>query len=325
MLIPNETAFQEAYLSCKVAGEASQTDLARQALAKAMFESYRQAESFGSFCSLVERVILPAGDLEDGIRQSIMHLGVAHEIQQTAEDCGVLLTGSSAWGAFYALHAESDVDLLITGSGIGELEKTVQTLVGKSILDAGESRRFALYKALNEEGEADHFSIKGVYSGVNLSIDFMLDEHVLKISNLADLRPPVPGVGERIRTIREFRRNKPKPDGYTLDRLDGDSTLYHPLYRPVFDEGNVVGYLSDTLIDGIGKDTYSLGVISFFLAINPMVLSDNGILRMSINLLQSNIAKLNGHVLPEYITRQERMPTYSLQLAKTALSGLVEF
>jgi len=163
---------------------------------------------------------------------------------------------------------------------------------------------------------------------VPVSIDFLFTGTLKAIASLSYMKSRNCEEVE-VRVVDEFRANIPKATGYSLDDLGGQKNfIYHPKFKEIKnDSGAVLGYLAETLIDGQksqGEQTsYFLGVMSFFLSINPLVLvNKSGQLMNQIRTLQSNIAKLMGGRIPAYITRQERMTEDCLNKIKKSLTDM---
>lgn len=240
---------------------------------------------------------------------------------------GILLSGSNAWGANYAVKIRSDVDILIVTEGVDELEDIVKCYLAKGLLDKSEQRRFGAFKTLYEKERAEQFSVITDCVGTPVSLDFF-DIHTLeKISSLAPMNVST-HQGVDVRTISEFRSNPPRSAGYSVDGLtDLSKITYHPKFEEIKNnQGYVVGYLAETLVDGRRNDrdetAYFIGVMSFFLAISPVIMFDkNGRIKKAVRTLQSNIAKIMNGRIPAYITRQERMNEETLRKVRFDLTA----
>jgi len=230
----------------------------------------------------------------------------------------MLLTGSNAWGAYYAVTSKSDIDLLIIVNKIGKLGRIIRSYIKANLIDFKEQERFDVFKKLYRQNKANQFSIIQNYSGTLVSIDFLFSNTVKDIVSLGEMNN-INYKGINIRIVNEFRTNIPKITGYSLDDLIGKKKIiYHPKFKEIKNNQNkIIGYISETLVDGQvskrNQTNYFLGVMSFFLAIDPVILLDKKTqLENSIKILQLNIAKMmNGKKLA-YITRQERMSGKSL-------------
>ena len=62
------------------------------------------------------------------VQLAIKNLEIAQEYASCAAELidGMLLTGSNAWGAYYAVNKNSDVDLLIVTNTLRELENVIR-------------------------------------------------------------------------------------------------------------------------------------------------------------------------------------------------------
>jgi len=243
---------------------------------------------------------------------------------------GIILTGSNAWGAFQAVTKNSDIDLLVVADTLDQLEKLIAGWKTAKLISPVTGERFNLYRDLYKGKKANHFSIIEHNADTAISIDFLLTDI---IKDIASLKP----IGTKthqdeqgaitIRTLNEFRCNIPKSSGYTLDDLKGlRKSIYYPKFKEVKNaQGDLMGYLAETLIDGQANANndpdYFLGVMSFFLAIHPIVLIDTKQqCAVAIKTLQTNISKIIQGQIPAYITRQERMSPDSLKKNKGPFS-----
>lgn len=250
---------------------------------------------------------------------TLKNLAIVEEFKVSASDLvdGMLLSGSNAWGAFYAVTKQSDIDLVITTKNAEEIEKIIERYVVEGLLGQEERQRSKVFQMLFEQRKADTFSIRVPYDTSIVSIDFIPTDLVRDITELKLMKSVK--VGDlNIRVINEFRSNPPKVDGYTADSLRGEKVMYHPKFEEIKNDGFVVGYISETLVDGqrekVEEIEYFIGVISFFFAVDPVILIDRGNrLSKAIEILRSKIAGLTHGQTPAYITRQERMSEESLQ------------
>jgi len=238
---------------------------------------------------------------------------------------GILLSGSNAWGANYAVNKNSDIDLLIVFKDIRKLGLMIDKYVSQGLVDATQKKRFEIFQKLYTDKKADTFSFRISYKNTWVGIDFFPVEIVKNITEFRTMETvrikDSNGIVE-LRVINEFRSNLPKKDGYSVDCLtEGRKLVYYPKFEEVKDKESAVGYISKTLVDGFdskeGKAIYFLGVMSFFFAVEPVILIDkDGHLTDSVKTFQSNIEKtIKGRSLI-YITRQERMSEESLNRIK---------
>jgi len=239
---------------------------------------------------------------------------------------GLLLTGSTAWGAYYAITPSSDIDLLVIINNLNQLDKVIETLVNAKLISFKERERLRIFKQLYNQGKADQFSLITSNSGVPVSIDFLFPDTLKKIVSLSKMKNR-DYEGIKIRVVNEFRTNTPRTTGYSLDGLKKQGkVIYHPKFKKIKNNQDVIiGYLSETLVDGQTSQeeeiNYFLGVMSFFLSINPLVLVDKDKkLANQIRTLQLNIAGIMGDQIPAYITRQERMTEDCLNKIKESLT-----
>lgn len=229
---------------------------------------------------------------------------------------GILLTGSNAWGANYAVTEKSDIDLLIIGDGIQELEGVIEKLISEGLLEDSERSRFTVFKDLQEKENGEQFSVIAYCEDVPVSIDFLTVETLRKIASLSPMNT-VKLEDATVRFIKEFRTNPPKVHGYSLDDLCSPRKLtYHPVFSEIKGpEGTALGYLSETAVDALEENerNYFLGVMSFYLSVAPIVLFEkDGELTRAINTIRSNIKSVLNRPAT-HVTRQERMSEETLK------------
>jgi hypothetical protein len=257
----------------------------------------------------------------------------------------IVLSGSTAWGAFFATRNEtpeslrqygvqkvgyrsaSDIDLLLTCSDIVEMEKLIDAYIDSGLLDHGEQNRFKIFQNLFTNGEAEVFSIRAHYREVEESIHILLDETLQSVVDEA--------VGHRkgnIQYIRDFRPNIPRSlsrdGGYqTHELVTGASTMFSiditPLTFP--DTTTRAGYLSQLPIGSSSceKDQryYYLSILSFFLLVAPVILHEShASMSQHIRAMRNRVATVLQGQLPAFIPRQERMPPKFLHYLKEELA-----
>ncbi len=238
---------------------------------------------------------------------------------------GMLLSGSNVWGANYAVNENSDVDLLAVFKDTGQLGLIIDKYVSRGLVDSIQKKRFDIFKKLYTDKKADTFSFRISYKNTWVGIDFFPIEVMKSITEFKTMETITikedSGVVD-LRIINEFRSNPPKKDGYSVDCLTEKRKLaYYPKFKEIKDGESVISYISKTLVDGFNnkknKTTYFFGVMSFFFAVEPLILIDkNNQLGDSIKIFQSNIKKTLNEQTPAYITRQERMSQESLNRIK---------
>ncbi|KKU90928.1 MAG: hypothetical protein UY23_C0005G0024 [Candidatus Jorgensenbacteria bacterium GW2011_GWA1_48_11] len=308
---------------------------AKENAAKVLIKEYSANPSVKDFRINIETAIKNQGkktndSLSEAILATAKNLEIVEKFTEAASIFteSMLMTGSNAWGPFYAVKGKSDIDLLITGD-LNQLNQVVDNYVSERLIEPHEKQRFAVYRKLYEEKKVDQFSLISNYKNTAVSLDFLPIELV---KDMADLNPLITRSYKddlgliNVRIVREFRPNMPRAEGYTIDNLRGSkNAIFHSNFEKIKYKQNIIGYLSETLVDGQAiynkKPTYFLGVMSFFLGVNPVVLFDkNRKLTEAIKTLHSNVKKVMQKKKPVYITRQERMPKYSLEQAKKSFS-----
>jgi hypothetical protein len=242
---------------------------------------------------------------------------------------GMLLTGSIAWGAHYAVTSTSDIDLLIVAKDVGILKKIIKKYIQIGFIQSFEQERFERFEKLVKNYPTCQFSLITKHRGVMVSVDFLTKASVEVICSMVpigSIELNTDSGSLRLRTIKELRSNIPKISGYSLDSFKMEKKIiYHPKFEVVKNNKNkIVGYLSDTLIDGQRNDhnlsTYFLGVMSFFLLIYPIILFDKDKkLQRLIDRFRKNIGKMLMNESPIYITRQERMSPLVLEEIRKSL------
>jgi predicted nucleotidyltransferase len=238
----------------------------------------------------------------------------------------ILLTGSTAWGAYHAITPSSDIDLVVIYSDAATLQKIIQKYIDTRLVPFTENERFEKFKEIQNKYKVCQFSLIVVHENIPVSIDFISEDAIKMICNMEPLNQNKlrsDSLDIDIRTIKEFRSNRPRISGYTLDDLGStNKIIYSPKYTEVKSKDDRgLGYLSETLIDGQATDKdskkYYLGVISFFLTISPKILSDrNGKLQILIDLFRSKIAQIISGKTVNNITRQERMTEETIKKIK---------
>jgi hypothetical protein len=245
-------------------------------------------------------------------------------IQRFAD--GIFLTGSNAWGAFYAPTYKSDIDLVVISKSAEQFKKIIHELVSKGLINSVEIERFSIYNKLYRAKLVDSFSIRVCYKNKWISLDFIPLKIVQLISKLKEIRTlKIRNRGDivKIRVINEFRSNSPKLRGYSLDGFNIRRKIkYFPIFEKVISKDGVeLGYISQSLVDANvsknGKAFYFLGVFSFFFAIFPIILFDKyHQIEKIAETLRSNIINMINHKSIKYITRQERMSASVLKIVK---------
>lgn len=287
----------------------------------------------------------------EAIVTSKQNLGIASQFAGLAAQhaTGMLMSGANAWGAFYEVKGDkpdhpfaenavwrpdeaSDIDLLMTVANTTDLKSVVNDLCDAEVVSPFERRRVAKYNQLYQRGEVDIFSLRAYFQGIEQSIHFLTDDYV---DSIVELHPEgataVTDNGHAIHIARDFRPNFPnsirKTGGYTLTDLKGlRADNFIPELSEVSDcHGESLGYISQNTVGSVyeqnGERTYAMGVISFFLGIHPVILADRQTgLEQKISRFQSNIAEVMDGQAPAYVTRQERMPGYTLRRVQKDLS-----
>lgn len=220
---------------------------------------------------------------------------------------GVLLSGSNAWGANYAVTESSDIDLLVIVQKIDEIGLIIDKYILAGLVDSFQKERFEIFLKLFNQNKADTFSFRVNYKDTWVGIDF----YTLEIaSNICEFK----GMGDiewddiKLRVVKEFRSNPPMKGGYSVDELGGNRRLtYNPEFEEIKNEEITFGYVSKTLIDGYDNNSYFLGVMAFFFAIEPVILLGGETVANLVKKIQENIKERICDKKIVYLTREERM------------------
>ncbi len=252
---------------------------------------------------------------------TIKNLEIAKKFVESSNSFaeGVFLSGSNAWGANYAVNKNSDIDLIIIVKEIEQIGQIIEKYTEEGLVGIEQKNRFEIFQILHTNKKADTFSFRISNNNTWVGIDFIPFEIVERITKFKSMETVICEDDKgniNLRIINEFRSNPPKKDGYSVDGLTETRKL---VYHPKFENIKSYGCVSQTLVDGIDERNtmYFLGVISFFFAIEPVILFDKeGQLAECTKIFQSNIkGRLNSQI-PMYITRQERMSDESLNRIK---------
>ncbi len=252
----------------------------------------------------------------------------------------ILLSGSSAWGPFYAVSGKlpesivslgmeqrglkemSDVDFLMVLNDINQMERLVDSLIDKKLLNETEKQRFKKFKMLYEGNSAEVFSIRGNYKGTEESLHLLLGSSLERIAYSLEEKTV-----DQLGYLKDFR-----PDlgsslhgGYPIKDLLGlTSITFVPSIYQVKEGDIELGYISQISTGGFtdikGHKTYLIGILGFFLLITPVVLHDkDSNLSKNIMVLKNNVREVLNNQEPVYIPREERMPSVVLHAIKSDL------
>lgn len=202
---------------------------------------------------------------------------------------GMLLSGSSAWGAYYAPRGRtqfirardqqnhlntqcderrSDVDLLAITPSSDAIEAAVEAYVNTGLLPKAELIRVAAFKEMYEGREADIFSVRTHRRDVEVSLHFMNEAVFSDMTNLEPIdltladnpRKASHASGiprSAIDIIKDFRPNAPNGVGksgvYSVDSLlHRTPTPYIPETTPVRSKKTeeLLGYIATSPVGG---------------------------------------------------------------------------
>lgn len=301
-------------------------------------EVMREAEEDKSF------VPYPS-NLKEGLKATINNLRVVSRVAEVLSSNaeGILMSGSNAWGAFFAVRGNmqgrlnlwqeesaskregpSDIDLMIVHPKIEGLKAVVQDLAADGLASQGEVKRFNVFEKIHEE-QADIFSARMNVNEVEVSLHFVPSNILGRMSNPQYSQ-------KKVDFIRDFRPNTPgsvKREGsYKLYDLKGLKTLdFHPKVKRFNDPATqaTCGYISDSPLGGfvrVGKEqTYCMGILPFFLLVAPTIMHDsNGNLNNAHISLRNKIRLVMNGQPAKVIPRQEDMPDFVLNKLITYFS-----
>lgn len=253
---------------------------------------------------------------------------------------GLVMSGANAWGAYFAPRGKhpalgesepggrSDIDLLAVAPDIDAIGSTIENYITAGLVDETERIRFEKFKELHRQGEVDIYSIRANYKGVEESIHFLTHDIMDAVTSVQSIRTRKED-GYKTNYLRDFRPNLPNnPNknggGYTIDDLKGlRVAIFRP--RPTAVE-NGQGCISESPLGTIytiqGEQTYSLGLMDYFLAVLPKILVDTPDQRVAswIKELQTTIAHIQGEKEVVNVPRQLRMPKGALRDIQSTLS-----
>ncbi len=247
------------------------------------------------------------------------NLDIVKQFKRWAEDFadGMIIAGSMAWGAYYALRDDSDIDLIIITDELKKIKSIIEKYIAHGLIEKNESQKFKMFETLYREGKCDEYSLVCHFEDTKVSIDFILRDTLEKICSFRELERETYKDGNddiKIRVIGELSSKIPRERGYDLDNMKEDRKIaFHPKFQEIKDqENNLNCNIRQALVDGqIVNDknkTYFLGIKTAFFAINPIIIIDkNGLLQKQCTLLRKNISVVLNNQRPVYITRQERM------------------
>lgn len=277
----------------------------------------------------------------DSIITTAQNLEVAsHFVDRVSRHkVGMLLSGAHAWGPFFAVHRgassqssesfsikPSDIDFLVTYQTDRDLRDLIEDFADNELIPPLELERYQAFKKLKSTGEADLFSVRSYFGGVEESVHFMSSDLVERVCTLQplridsetgieyanDLRPNIPG-------------NVTNHGGYPTGDLKGKTQpIFVPKLEQVLLDEYTPNYISQTTVGGLTsidhEASYFIGVLSFYLLIAPTILVDNQVgLYEMLTTYRKNIARLMNGKSPAYIPRQEKMPTATLERIKDSL------
>jgi hypothetical protein len=309
-----------------------------------------EGHRMGTDDAMLGAYLLPLSQLRDDIPSPIEaiyatanNLAIVDKFKTSVEEAadGMLLTGAHAWGGFYAVRGGvpeilryegvpqlpygeiSDIDLLVTADTVETLGQCVEKFISDGLVEPNERDRFMIFTQLHAQGEADIFSLRSHYDHVEQSIHFVTKEVITQICSMTPARIHTARADFQYGIIRDFRPNIPgnikKHGSYPLGDLKGlQKVSFSPRIREITSEdGIILGYLSETTVGGpatVAREaTYYIGVLAFFMAIDPVILFDKtGELKSSCSALQQGIAAILQGAKPRFIPRQERMSEHAL-------------
>ncbi len=335
------------------------TDRLREAVSRTALTAYNAADSHADFVLGLSAASTP---LPAGIRyvdktripspiESVLattknlSLACRYSASIGSYSAGVLMSGSNAWGSFYAprlgltgFDGPSDVDLLVEIDPASTVEEVVCKLYDDGLASAAECSRAELFTKLELQDKADLFSMRCRDSSNEVSLH-LANKSVLDVISAPVFIDTDANDGTQVATpvLRDFRPNTSsnvrKHKGYILDVIDEPShmsTCFVPVNSPVIDKNaGLVGYIAESPIGGFvhrsNHDSYMLGILPFFMAICPVIISHpGGQLDQRVRAFQTVISLvLDGRQVIN-LPRKNLMPSYALRAIARDLSSASE-
>lgn len=337
---------------------------AKETIARTALARYHEASSHSAFIQAVSSDLAPhlgpmnqqaATELTtpvdtrriappaEAILATSKNISVALQYANSASSLamGTILSGSNAWGSFYApkliaksdSEKPSDVDLLVAAKDTDAIGAIVEQYVEDGLVDGRETERFAQFVTLQRAGKASMFSLRSSTTGTEISAHLLGADMLQQVCSLNGLRSHIRHGRQAISVINDFRPNSPsatkRKSGYTLGILDapaGQNIRYLPLHEPIFDHhARHLGFIAQSPVGGYtlkdGVTTYTLGVIPTFLTSCPVIVGEsNNQLSKLTSHYRSKIADIMGGRIITNIIRQEEMPSHSLRSVIESLS-----
>lgn len=281
---------------------------------------------------------------------TISNLKAAEEFAQRGMRSAdsVLLSGSTTWGAFYAVRARlaqkaaglasdieleerSDVDLLVVVETAKALQAVIADFVVGGYVSACETQRCKVFLNLRETRGLNMFSLRTHYNGVEVSIHYLLWDTIERICSLQRINTAPES--NKFDCLLDFRPNTSaslvKYGGNPLKDLKGlKQAMYIPTFKKICDRrsNQIAGYISQSPIGGKlhlkEQETYFIGIIPFYLLVLPKILLDKGDrLARNIDKLRNNIQEIMQDEVPSYINIADpRMTNDALERVKRSLT-----
>lgn len=253
---------------------------------------------------------------------------------------GLVMSGANAWGAFYAPRGKhptlgeskpgdrSDIDLLAVAADIDTIGATLENYIAAGLIEETERIRFKKFKEMHRQGEVDIYSIRANYKGAEESIHFLTHDVMDAITSVQSIRVRKED-SHKTNYLRDFRPNLPNNPsknggGYTIDDLKG---LRIAVFKPqptLLEDG--LGCISESPLGTIHtirkEQTYSLGLMDYFLAVLPKILVDTTDQHVAswVKRLQTIIAHVQEEKEVVNVPRQLRMPKGALRDIQSTLS-----
>lgn len=321
---------------------------AKERLSNTILRMYHQTRRLDEFSLSLKNIIILAESQEyfepwpskvrESLRATVRNFQAASILNQEISPFtqGTLLSGSNAWGPFFAVRGDtqgrlelegfikdndkkepSDIDLLIATDSPREITSIVHQLIQKDYIPSEESNRAKAFEKLYGE-EADMLSLRTLIGNVQASLHFIPTPILLNIVN-------TPYGHGKINVLRDLRSNIPgnvkRAGGYPLRDIKGlKEIMFHPKMKELKDPKTQtsLGYLTDNPTGGFlqvkNEQTYYMGVIPFFLLIAPAILHDpdNSLIKMH-ETLRDRIKLIMDQRPASNFPRKEEMPEYVIK------------
>lgn len=271
---------------------------------------------------------------------------------------GVLISGSTAWGSFYAVRGEksrkgrSDIDLLVETKDLDAMRQALLALMGAGLVNTetdpdaetfDEAERFEAFHFSHMRDEVDMFSVRSKTTGIEVSVHFITsttmnavvshDETMRSktieghdITYLRDFRPNVPRNTKEDKNQRNATLLEKAVEGYDIYDLRRFTDIkFATETTKALHDLHHVGYVSEsplgTTIRTKQGQSYGMGLMPFYLSMSPVILSEkDGAMQKRAQAMQTSIGRVMEGNAPKSLIREDRIPPFVCEAIKNALT-----